>query len=228
MIEFSLAAAFLAGLLGGVHCIGMCGGIVGALGLGLPPGVREKHYGVLPYLLGYNAGRLISYTLAGALFGGVGVVAANLLAVNQAQHVLQFVAGFFMVALGLYLGGWWFGIARLERVGGGVWRRLEPLGRKLLPVRTLPQAVAMGLVWGWLPCGLVYSILIWAIAAGSAVEGALLLLAFGLGTLPNLLAMGLFAARLAAWTRQVWVRRIAGATVIAFGVATLASPWIWG
>ncbi|WP_303901595.1 sulfite exporter TauE/SafE family protein [Thiohalomonas denitrificans] len=228
MIEFSLAAAFLAGLLGGVHCIGMCGGIVGALGLGLPASVRQQRYGVLPYLLGYNAGRLISYTLAGALFGGVGVVAANLLAVNQAQQVLQFVAGIFMVALGLYLGGWWFGIARLERAGGGIWRRLEPLGRKLLPVRTLPQALALGLVWGWLPCGLVYSILIWAIAAGSAVEGALLLLAFGLGTLPNLLAMGLFAARLAAWTRQVWVRRIAGATIMAFGVATLAGPWIWG
>lgn len=224
MIEFNLAAAFLAGLLGGVHCIGMCGGIVGALGLGLPPEAQKKTTGVLPYLLGYNTGRLISYTAAGALFGGVGALAANLLAVNQAQMVLQFAAGLFMVALGLYLGGWWFGLNRLERAGGTIWRYLEPLGRKLLPVRTLPQALALGLVWGWLPCGLVYSVLVWAIASGSAFQGALLLLAFGAGTLPNLLAMGLFAARLGAWIRLPWVRRLAGGTVIAFGAAAILAP----
>ncbi len=220
-VEFSLAAAFLAGLLGGVHCVGMCGGIVGALGLGLPAGVQKQRAGFLPYLLGYNAGRLVSYTLAGALLGGVGALATNLMAVNQAQQALQFVAGLFMVALGLYLGGWWFGLTRLERAGASVWRRLEPAGRKLLPVRTVPQALALGLVWGWLPCGLVYSVLIWAVAAGSAAEGALLLFAFGLGTLPNLLAMGLFAARLAAWSRGAWVRRMAGALVAVFGVIAL-------
>jgi sulfite exporter TauE/SafE len=220
-VEFGVATALLAGLLGGVHCVGMCGGIVGALSLGLPERSRWRVAGVLPYLIGYNAGRLFSYTLAGALVGGIGALAGNLMAVNLAQQLLQVLAGLFMVALGLYLGGWWFGLNRLERAGGVVWRRLEPIGKRLLPVRGAGHALALGLVWGWLPCGLVYSVLIGSAAAGSAGEGALMMLAFGLGTLPNLMAMGLFAARLAAWVRRLWVRRMAGAMVVGFGLVSL-------
>ena len=107
---------------------------------------------------------------------------------------------------------------RVEQAGGVLWRRIEPLGRHLLPVRTPAQALGMGLVWGWLPCGLVYSVLIWAISAGSAVQGGLLLLSFGLGTLPTLLAMGAFAAALSKLVRKPWVRSSAGLLVIAFGL----------
>ena len=214
-------AAFLVALLGGVHCFGMCGGIVGTLTLGLPKATREYSGAALPYILAYNSGRIFSYTVAGALAGGSGAWAANLVSVHHAQQLLQFIAGLFMVSLGLYLADWWRGLARVERAGSVLWRRVEPLGRRFLPVQTPFQALALGMVWGWLPCGLVYSVVIWAISAGGVLPGGLLMLSFGLGTLPALLAMGFFAAALAGFVRKPWVRRIAGALVITFGVYQL-------
>lgn len=225
-VDVSYAAAFIVGLLGGVHCVGMCGGFVGALTFGLSEAVRGSLGRTLPFLLAYNSARILSYTVAGTAMGGMGALAAHLLVVNQAQLVLQVVAGLFMVALGLYLGGWWFGLVQLERVGGMVWKRLEPLGKRLLPVQSTSQAFVLGLVWGWLPCGLVYSVLIWAISAGSAIEGGLLLLSFGLGTLPNLLAMGAMAGKLAGFIRKRRVKSLSGLLVIAFGLFTAVRPFI--
>lgn len=220
--ETQYLAAFVVGLLGGVHCVGMCGGIVGALVFGLPESERSRPGILLPYLFAYNGGRLLSYTVAGALLGGIGWLATNLVAVHQAQQVLQALAGLFMVALGLYLAGWWMGLQRLERAGGHLWRRLQPLGRRLMPVRSTGHAFLLGGLWGWLPCGLVYSVLVWSIGAGSALQGGLLMLAFGLGTLPTLLATGLFAGQLAQLVRKSWVRRLAGGLVAAYGLLTLA------
>ncbi|HLP30804.1 MAG TPA: sulfite exporter TauE/SafE family protein [Geothrix sp.] len=224
-VEISLLAAFLVGLSGGVHCVGMCGGIVGALSFGTPESVRGSPWRFLPWLFAYNGGRLLSYTVAGAVMGALGLMAANLIALHEAQRVLLVVAGLFMVALGLYLGGWWMGLTRVEHAGAGIWRRLEPLGRRFVPVRSPGHAFALGLVWGWLPCGLVYTALIWALSAGGPLQGALLLLAFGLGTLPNLLAMGLVAGRVASFTRHPAVRAGAGLLVILFGGLTLWRAW---
>lgn len=214
----SYAAAVVVGLLGGGHCAFMCGGIVAALTLGLPESARGRAAATWPYLLAYNVGRIASYTAAGALLGGIGWLAANAISVRHAQGILEIIAGGFMVALGLYLGGWWQGVMRLEEAGTLVWRHLEPFGRRLLPVRSPGQALLLGLVWGWLPCGLVYSVLIWAMAAGSVSHGALLMLSFGAGTLPAVLAMGVFAATLSGFLRRPAVRRTAGALVAAFGV----------
>jgi sulfite exporter TauE/SafE len=136
-------------------------------------------------------------------------------------------AGVFMLLLGLYLAGWWSGLRRVEQAGGRLWRYIEPLGRRLLPVRSPGQALALGLVWGWLPCGLVYSVLIWALSAGGALQGAGLLLAFGLGTLPNLLLMGAAAGWLATQVRRPAVRQVAGALVSLFGLYTLAQAAGW-
>lgn len=219
-MEVSYLAAFLVGLLGGVHCVGMCGGIVGALSLGLPQEVRASAR-MLPYLLAYNLARIASYTLAGALLGGVGYLAAHWSGLRHAQLGLQVLAALFMIALGLYLAGWWLGLARLERVGGRLWQRIEPLGRRFLPVRTPGQAFLLGLLWGWLPCGLVYSVLVWSISRGDAIEGGMLMLSFGLGTLPTLLLMGVAATRLSVFVRHVWVRRVAGMLVMSFGLWTL-------
>ncbi len=219
--EVSYVAAFFVGLFGGVHCVGMCGGIVGALSFGLPETVRGRPLRFLPYLAGYNAGRIFSYTVAGALMGGVGLLAANMSALHEVRLGMQMLAGLFLLAMGLYLGGWWYGLSRIERVGNLVWKRLEPLGRRFIPVRSPGQALLLGLVWGWLPCGLVYSTLIWSISAGDPWQGALLMLSFGLGTLPNLLTMGLVAGKLAAWLRLPWVRHSAGALVMLFGVYTI-------
>ncbi|MFM1892674.1 MAG: hypothetical protein RLZ44_1751 [Pseudomonadota bacterium] len=224
--ELGYSAAFAVGLLGGVHCVGMCGGIVGALTFGLPEHKRSG-WGALPFQLAYNLGRIASYSVAGALVGGLGVLLAGLLPVAAAQRSLLALAGVFMLLLGLYLAGWWSGLRRVEQAGGRLWRYIEPLGRRLLPVRSPGQALALGLVWGWLPCGLVYSVLIWALSAGGALQGAGLLLAFGLGTLPNLLLMGAAAGWLATQVRRPAVRQVAGALVSLFGLYTLAQAAGW-
>jgi sulfite exporter TauE/SafE len=199
----------------------MCGGIVSALTFGLPRDLQGRLLAMLPFQLAYNLGRILSYTLAGALMGGLGYLLAESLPVYFAQRVLYGLAGVFMVALGLYLAGWWLGLNRLERAGGAIWRRLEPLGQRLLPVRTWRQGFLLGLVWGWVPCGLVYSTLVWAVSAGGFWQGGAMLLAFGLGTLPNLLLMGLVAGGLLRWSRKAWVRQGAGALVVLMGLYTL-------
>jgi sulfite exporter TauE/SafE len=214
-------AAFLVGLLGGVHCVGMCGGIVGTLTLGLPREVRSSPPRLFPYQLTYNLGRVAGYVAAGALMGALGTFALALMPVQSAQRVLYAVAALFMILLGLYLGGWWPVLARLERLGARLWRRIEPIGRRLLPIRSPSQALLLGFVWAWIPCGLVYSVLIWCVSAGSATQGALLMLAFGLGTLPTLLGMGILAGAAARFADQVWVRRAAGALVLGFGFYAL-------
>ena len=221
MIEYSYLTAFLVGLLGGVHCVGMCGGIVGALTLGLPSERREGLSAMMPFQLAYNLGRVVSYVVAGAIMGALGMLLAQLLPVYYAQRVLLGLAGLFMILLGLYLAGWWMLLNRVEQAGGGLWRRLEPLARRLIPVRSPVQALMVGLVWGWIPCGLVYSMLVNAVATGSALKGAGLMLAFAVGTLPNLLLMGVLAGAAARLARSIVARRIAGATVILFGVYTL-------
>ena len=219
MVGIDLISAFVVGLLGGVHCVGMCGGIVGALSLGLP---TERN---LSLLLVYNLGRISSYTFAGALMGALGFYFSGLLPVQAAQRVLLSLAGLFLILMGLYLAGWWNGLSRVERAGGLLWRRIEPLGRGLLPVRSMRHGFLLGLLWGWLPCGLVYSALVWTVSSGGAAEGAMLMLAFGLGTLPNLLLMGVAAAQLKRWARQPAVRGIAGCLVIVFGALLLADAW---
>ncbi|AHE99553.1 membrane protein [Thioalkalivibrio paradoxus ARh 1] len=212
----TLVAAFAVGVLGGVHCLGMCGGIVGAISLSHGAGAAPSW----PRLLAYNLGRMTSYVVAGALAGLLGAVLLG--GLPQGQRVLELLAAVFLVLLGLYLAGWWPVLARLERVGGRIWRRIEPLGRRFIPVRHAGQAFVVGGIWGWLPCGLVYSVFVWTLSAGSATGGALLMAAFALGTLPNLMLMGIFAARLARIVRNDWLRKGAGTLLIAYGLWRLA------
>ena len=212
MIEFSLLAALLAGLLGGVHCVGMCGGIVAAFSFradGSTPPFRLH--------LAYNLGRVASYMVFGALAGALGA-SLKLTGLMPMQIGLYVLAQVVMILLGLYLAGFNQWVLVFERAGGVLWRQVKPLFQKLLPVKSLPQALLAGMAWGWLPCGLVYSVLVSALAAGSAPSGAALMLAFGLGTLPNLLGMALFARQLQPFMQRLWVRRAAGLTVAGFGV----------
>lgn len=216
MIGSGLAAIFLVGLLGGVHCAGMCGGLASAFSLQLPG--RGPRFGLQ---LAYNLGRIASYGAAGALAGALGQGGLLLGGVVPVQHVLFVFANLMLIALGLYMAGVWQGVARLEAAGAVLWRRVQPLTGRLLPVTSLPRAFALGALWGWLPCGLVYSVLFSALMSGSAVTGALIMLIFGLGTLPNLLAMGLAAGKLRAWQQKTRVRVAAGVVVAAFGVLGL-------
>jgi len=217
MIEFSLLTALLAGLLGGVHCVGMCGGIVAAFSFR-----ADGTHPPFSFHLAYNLGRITSYALFGALAGTLGA-SFKLAQFLPVQTVLYVLAQLVMILLGLYLAGWSRWVLVFEKAGGALWRRLQPLFKQLLPVRNLPGALVAGMAWGWLPCGLVYSVLVSALAAGSAPSGAALMLAFGLGTLPNLLGMGLFARSLQPFLQQRWVRRAAGLTVAGFGVWGLVS-----
>ncbi|MGE5153230.1 MAG: sulfite exporter TauE/SafE family protein [Bdellovibrio bacteriovorus] len=213
--------AFLVGLLGGLHCLAMCGGLVGSLTLGLDPKVRAEPLCLLPYQLGYNLGRILGYAVAGALVGAFGALLLQLGSLQTAQRALYGLAALVMILLGLYLGGWWRILGVTERVGLHLWHRLEPLGRRLLPVRRLREAILLGFLWAWIPCGLVYSVLISAVAAGSPLSGALVMLAFGAGTLPNLLGIGLLAGAAARLAERPWLRQGAGLVVIGFGLHAL-------
>ncbi len=211
--SLSIGTAMVLGLLGGAHCIGMCGGIAATVGMTRP----DSRTPAIILLLGYNGGRLLSYALAGALLGGLGV----LLAGGTATLVLRTLAGLMLVAMGLYIGQWWKGLLLLERAGSGLWRYLRPLAARFLPARTPLQALALGLLWGWLPCGLVYSTLIWASAAGDWQTSALLMACFGLGTLPAMLATGLMAAQLRQLLARRLTQQLAGSLIILFGLFTL-------
>jgi len=212
MQELSLIGAFLVGLLGGVHCVGMCGGIVGAFSLQLQgSGPR------ISYHLAANLGRLTSYVFIGLIAGALGSASAFLSHLFPAEKILYVLANLVLIALGLHLAGIWSGVLVLEAAGGGVWKRLQPLFKKLVPIQTMPQAFAAGMVWGWLPCGLVYSVLIAAMASGSALQGGATMLAFGLGTLPNLLLMGIFTSQLQTLLTRRPVKLAAGLLIVALG-----------
>ncbi len=209
MPDSGYLALFLVGLLGGTHCVGMCGGIVGALSMGAP-GRWSMH-------LAYNAGRIASYVFAGAAAGALGAASLSLEGQMPIRLVLYLLANLMLVALGLYLIGVTRALAFTERAGQHLWRRLQPLTRRFLPARSVAQALPLGLLWGWLPCGLVYSALASALTAGSAGRGALLMLLFGLGTLPNLLLAGILFSRLNEFVRRPMVRTMSGLLVLGFG-----------
>ncbi|MGB0126164.1 MAG: sulfite exporter TauE/SafE family protein [Rhodocyclaceae bacterium] len=214
MPDTGYTAVFLIGLLGGTHCVAMCGGIVSALTL-QSPGSRPQWN----LHLAYNVGRLSSYVLAGAALGaiggGMGEVLQDWLPV---QWLLYVFANLMLLALGLYLAGATWSLAFTERLGQKIWARLQPLSRRWLPARTVAQALPLGLLWGFLPCGMVYSALAVALVSGGAWRGASLMLAFGLGTLPNLLLAAALLTRLRGFCARPAVRLAAGLLVIAFGV----------
>lgn len=210
MSQWPWWAAFLTGLLGGGHCLGMCGGLVTALTLQLR---RQTTLG----LWLYNLGRLSSYVLVGALAGTLGAGTAWFHDILPLQRMLAVFSHVLLIILGLYVAQIWQGILVIERAGSTIWRQIEPLARRLLPVETLGQAYVAGVLWGWLPCGLVYSWVVNALTTGSAVGGASLMLAFGIGTLPNLLVMGHFAQQLRQWQQRPWVRLCSGWGIVAFG-----------
>ncbi len=219
-----LISALILGLLGGGHCLGMCGGLMGALTLAIPPEQRGRR---LQLLLAYNLGRILSYATAGLLFGLAGWAVAS----SPAAMLLRIVAGLLLISMGLYLGGWWSGLTRIEAIGRGLWRHIQPVASRLLPVSSLPRALLLGALWGWLPCGLVYSTLLWAASQGDALDSGLLMLAFGLGTWPVLLATGMAAERLTALLRRRGVRMTGGLLVVLFGLWTLPGPhqaWLMG
>ena len=225
MIESSLLTAFLMGLFGALHCLGMCGSITGVLTFSLPEKTRQNPPALVGYLGFYNLGRLLSYTLAGALAGAFGEQILFRVSPQHGHTILLLLATGLMIAVGFYLAGWFPRLAYIERIGGPIWRKLEPIGRKLLPVRSPLQALLYGTIWGWLPCGLVYSALFLALAQGHPLQGGVFMLMFGLGTLPSVVGTGLFAGSLLKYAKDPKIRAYAGILLIMLALTGLMINW---
>tara|TARA_R110002111_G_scaffold154956_5_gene221824 strand:- start:35 stop:766 length:732 start_codon:yes stop_codon:yes gene_type:complete len=219
-ITGSYITAFLLGLFSTVHCLAMCGSVIGALTLSLPMEVRESQRKMLPYVFNYNLGRILSYAMAGAI---VGLLSSPLASFNG-HMILRYLSIVVMIAMGLYLAGWFPKFAKMERIGAPIWRWLQPIGQKLLPVKAFSQAFWLGIVWGWLPCGLVYAALAVAATVGEPVKASLVMLSFGLGTLPAVMGAGLFTGLLASRARAKHMKRIAGVSIIIMALMTLLLP----
>ncbi len=209
----------------------MCGGLVSAFAVATPRRpfpVAVNAAGGLPAavadsgsrVLAFNAGRIASYMVAGAFAGLVGSVPA-MINIATLQTAAYWLANLMLVALGLSLMNAWHGLSRVEAIGQVAWKRVQPLMRKLVPVQNPLQALALGGLWGWVPCGLVYSVLMTALLSGSALQGALVMLAFGLGTLPLLFTMGVAGASIRPLLQKRAVRVAAGLLVLAFGLLGL-------
>ena len=235
MTGYQLLPVFLVGLAGSVHCVGMCGGIVGAItasggGKGrvaaTPVVQAPKPTHTLARVLAYNAGRIGSYMLAGAMAGGLAGGAQSLARLAGLQLGFYWLANLMLIALGLYLMNAWHGLTKLEQAGRVLWRRAQPwmapMTTTLMPANRPHQAFALGALWGWLPCGMVYSVLLTAMLSGDALNGAAVMLAFGLGTLPMLTGLGLLGARVRLAMQQPKVRLACGLLVLAFGALGIA------
>ncbi len=232
MNGLSLLSAFLIGLAGSVHCIGMCGGIVSAFTI-VSAAPRRFPVAVVTEgaryaggaigadwlrMLSYNSGRIASYAAAGAIAGGMAEGLATLIDINAVRVVTYWMSNIILAVLGLYLMGLWPGIAHLEALGQSLWRRLQPLTPRLFPLNSVSKLFAAGLIWGWLPCGMVYSMLLTAMLAGSAPGGAMMMAAFGVGTLPAMFLIGFLGMRIVNRRRYNDLRVVAGALVLGFGI----------
>lgn len=214
MSEINFIAALLMGLAGSGHCVAMCGGIAGSFQL------ASKDLNAVGAASAYNIGRLCSYTLAGALVGGLSAAFAK--QSNTLSQVLSLFSAVFMVLVGLYVMRLFNALGPVEKAGQwALWRHIVKLNRYLMPINTYPKALGYGALWGWLPCGLVYSALTWAITSQSAINGALFMLCFALGTLPAMLALGLGAQFIKRGLNHPWVRLALGNLLLWYGLYSL-------
>ena len=222
MNGLTLGAAFLLGLAASGHCLVMCGGITAALGMAASKNAEGRTRPAI--LLTYQAGRIVSYSLAGLLLAGVLGGLVSLLDIESVRRTLRALSALALLAGALVA----FGFLRDPGAGVGrrLWPRLAPLGRRLLPVKTLPRGFAFGMVWGWMPCGFVYSVLLIATLQLDAARGALTMAAFGLGTAPALLLAASGAHRLQGFASRPTARRVAGSVLLLSALLTFAGPWM--
>lgn len=217
----SLALAFTVGFFSAIHCFGMCGGIVGALSLSLPSPVRERPAHLLGYVLLYNLGRILVYVVLGLLVGAGGQLLGWEIGDELWRQIAGGLAALTLILVGFYLTDWFPQLRRMDRLGDLLWRRLEPLARAVLPIRSHSGALLAGLIWGWLPCGLVYYALFLALPLGAPWKSGLFMLMFGLGTLPAMLATGALTGWLTRLGRNRGLRQAAGLILAVFGLGML-------
>lgn len=209
MNEIGYLSALALGLAGGGHCLGMCGGIAAALNLG---GQRS-----LPVTIAYHGGRVLSYTLLGGLLG---LIAGSIDLVAW-TIALRYLAGLLLIAMGLYVADWWRGMLALEKAGARLWQPVQRLSSRLLPIRNPLQGLALGLCWGLMPCGLIYSALAWSATAQNPLYSASLMFCFGLGTLPAMMAVSLGAGKVQSFLRKRGLKLFIAVMLIGSGIWTI-------
>ena len=219
----AMSAALVAGLIGSAHCFGMCGGIAGAMGMAAAQnGVRGGRLGLHATL--YNVGRITSYVVAGVIVGLLGSALGDMIDLPSWSLWLRGITGLVLVLLGLQIAFGWRLLTFLERGGARLWRRLSPLAGRLLGKRGAINALGLGMLWGWLPCGLSYSMLLVAATTGTAVGGGAIMLAFGLGTLPSMIGASYAGGRIGGLPGGRRTRVIAGLLIALMGIWTAAVP----
>lgn len=209
--------AFVIGLMGTGHCIGMCGGISSMISMS-----NQTQYR-FPVTLAYNFGRISSYMVIGGIVGGSFATLLSLSGITYALHIMRLLAAVFMIVLALYIGRWWNGLLAIESVGKHIWKYVSPFTKKFLPIQSIRQSFYLGLLWGWLPCGIVYSMLTWSAVAGSALNGSLVMLCFGLGTLPSMLLVGQSVHIVKSIQNNTTFRSFSALLILIYGVYSLAS-----
>jgi sulfite exporter TauE/SafE len=229
-MSLDLFSAFIIGLLGSGHCIAMCGGITTMLTSAIPSSKYDNNQQIpvnninkqkkpvrkFTLIFCYNLGRIASYSLLGAIVGFTGSIAAKNIGLPLAS--LRMFSAIFVILLGLYLGQWLMWLNRIEAIGKKLWQHISPLANKVIPVNTPFKALGLGAIWGWLPCGLVYSTLTWALASSNIIDGASIMFFFGLGTLPALLTLSIGFNNIKSILVNPILRKLMALTLISFGI----------
>ncbi len=216
---------FVAGLVGSVHCVAMCGGLVGVISESMNASFR----GAIKFWGSYHFGRITSYSVAGVVVGGATGQVGQLFPIERSEMIGSLIAGLLMVILGGHVARWWNLLSIIEQAGGRIWQKVVPLFSRFLSPKLYRHAIVGGLLWGWIPCGLVYSTLVVAAATADPVAGGLTMAAFGIGTLPMLFGMGAMAGQLQKLKGLTWFRTLMGVTLCIFGVViflSMVSPHI--
>lgn len=212
----SLLTALLLGLFGSSHCLVMCGGIGAAIG---------SQPGKSPFLnvFAFNLGRITTYVIFGGVVSVVGLWLQQLQ--TEMMLVIRSLAGVLLVLMGLYVGRWLMWLTHFEQAGQHLWKRIQPATGALLTKQDTPSRLLLGMLWGLLPCGLIYSTLSWVAANGDPVMGMLSMLFFGLGTLPALFASSLAARSISTFLNLKSIKQLAGALLVGYGLWTLWAIW---
>lgn len=210
-----LVTAFLAGLLGSGHCFGMCGGIAGSLGA-LSGGSSRRSL-LLPAVQ-FNIGRLFGYAMLGAIAAGIIGAVGEIVALKAYAKWFRVVTAVMVLIIGLQFLVDWGSLNIIEKGGAGIWKRIAPVAAKVSQRNDWIGRMALGICWGFLPCGLVYTVLVTAASTGNALTGGLTMFAFGFGTAPAMMGLTVAAPALSTFLGDTLVRRIVGFSLIVLAV----------
>ncbi|HIG64918.1 MAG TPA: sulfite exporter TauE/SafE family protein [Methyloprofundus sp.] len=221
VISSPIFIAFFIGLFSSLHCVSMCGSIIGTLSYSLKPEIRNNKSKMLTFIFSYNFGRIFSYMLAGLIIGFIESIVTLPLGADHGHRVLQIISALIITGAGFYIAGWFPSFAYIEKTGSFFWKTIEPYGRKLIPVATLPQAFLFGMVWGWIPCGLVYTALALAATSGDILTSMLSMLTFGLGTLPAVAGSGMVSSFITRLSNLQTTKKIIGMLLVVVAIFSI-------